>query len=67
MLQHSTHFTFLIKIYSLRKDQNTVNRNEYEILKEAIVNIIKENSVTRVGFERKMFDNLTFDFYTHGT
>ena len=38
MLQHSTHFTFLIYL----QDQNTVNRNEYEILKETIVNIIKE-------------------------
>ena len=35
----------------------------HENLKEAIV----ENSATRVGFGRKKFDKLTFDFYTHGT
>ena len=39
----------------------------YENFKEAIVNIIKENSVTRVNFGRKKFNKLTFDFYTHGT
>ena len=70
MLQHfHTIYVSTLKI----KDQNTGNKNVTEVekkpMKEAIVNIIiiKKKSVTSVGFGRKKFDKLTFDFYTHGT